>query len=72
MAKLTNMERLPLGDVWGDTLVCLPRGVSKIWREIFTNQSVVSKKLGDNEGFYVGDLLHAFPVAMLMQGESKT
>jgi (1->4)-alpha-D-glucan 1-alpha-D-glucosylmutase len=72
MAKLTNMERLPLGDVWGDTFVCLPLGVSKIWREIFTNQSVVSKKLGGDGGFYVGDLLHAFPLALLMQGESKT
>ena len=58
MAKLTNMERLPLGDVWGDTFVCLPLGVSKIWRENFTNQSVVSKKLGGDGGFYVGDLLH--------------
>jgi (1->4)-alpha-D-glucan 1-alpha-D-glucosylmutase len=72
MANLTNMERLPLGDVWGDTFVCLPLGVSKVWREIFTNQSMVSKKLGSDGGFYVGDLLQAFPVALLMQGESKT
>jgi (1->4)-alpha-D-glucan 1-alpha-D-glucosylmutase len=72
MAKLTNMERLPLGDVWGDTFVCLPLGASKVWREIFTNQSVVSKKLGGDGGFYVGDLLQAFPMALLMQGESKT
>jgi (1->4)-alpha-D-glucan 1-alpha-D-glucosylmutase len=71
-AKLTNMERLPLGDVWGDTFVCLPQGVSKVWREIFTNQSVVSKKLGGEGGFYVGDLMHAFPMALLMQGEFKT
>ena len=72
MAKLTNMERLPLDDVWGDTFVCLPQGVSKVWREIFTNQSVVSKKLGGEVRFYVGTLMHAFPVALLMQGESKT
>jgi (1->4)-alpha-D-glucan 1-alpha-D-glucosylmutase len=71
-AKLTNMERLPLGDVWDDTFVCLPLGVSKVWREIFTNQSVVSKKLGVDGGFYVADLLQAFPVALLIQGESKT
>ena len=71
-AKLTNMERLPLGDVWGDTFVCLPLGVSKVWSKIFTNQFVVSKKLGVDEGFYVDDLLQAFPVALLIQGESKT
>jgi (1->4)-alpha-D-glucan 1-alpha-D-glucosylmutase len=72
MAKLTNTERLPLADVWGDTFVCLPLGVSKVWREIFTNQSVASKKFGGDVGFYMGDLLQAFPVALLMQGESKT
>lgn len=72
MTNLTNMERLPLGDVWDNTFVCFPLGVSKVWREIFTNQSMVSKKLGSDGGFYVGDLLQAFPVALLMQGESKT
>ena len=72
MANLTNMERLPLGDVWSDTFVCLPQGVSKVWREIFTEESVVSKKLLSDEGFYVADLLRTFPVALLMQGESKT
>ena len=70
-AKLTNMERLPLGDVWDDTFVCLPLGVSKVWREIFTNQSVVSKQFSGDVGFYMGDLLRAFPVALLIQGESK-
>jgi hypothetical protein len=33
---------------------------------------MVSQKLGGDGGFYVGDLLRAFPVALLMQGESKT
>jgi (1->4)-alpha-D-glucan 1-alpha-D-glucosylmutase len=69
MAKLTNMERLPLGDVWSDTFVCLPHGLSKIWNEVFTKESVVSKKLSCDEGFYVADLLQTFPVAMLIQGD---
>jgi hypothetical protein len=33
---------------------------------------VVSKKIGGDRGFYMGNLLQAFPVALLMQGESKT
>jgi (1->4)-alpha-D-glucan 1-alpha-D-glucosylmutase len=72
MAKLTNMEYIPLGDVWSDTFVCLPQGASKVWNEIFTEESVVSKRFGNDEGFYVGDLLQSFPVALLIQGKSKT
>ncbi len=71
-AKLTNMERLPLGDVWGDTFVCLPQGASKVWREIFSEDTLISRRIDGAEGFYVCDLLKTFPVAMLMQGESKT
>jgi (1->4)-alpha-D-glucan 1-alpha-D-glucosylmutase len=72
IAKLTNMECLPLGDVWNDTFVCLPQGTSKIWGEIFTEKSLVSNSLDGQEGFYISDLLRCFPVALLMQGEPKT
>jgi (1->4)-alpha-D-glucan 1-alpha-D-glucosylmutase len=72
ITRLTKMKRLPLGDVWNDTSVCLPQGVSKVWKENFTGQSMVSKRLDNDEGFYVGDLLQTFPVALLIQGEPQT
>jgi (1->4)-alpha-D-glucan 1-alpha-D-glucosylmutase len=72
LVNLTDMQRLPFSDAWKDTFVCLPKGASKEWNEIFTGKSLVSKKSGPDEGFYVAELLQIFPVALLLSGESRT
>ncbi len=72
LVSLTGMQRLPLGDVWKDTLVCLPKGASVRWREIFTEEAVFSKKIGSDKGFCLSELLQCFPVALLLSEESAT
>lgn len=73
MADLTGGQNLPLGDLWKDTFVCLPKEAPKdSWSEVFTRKSLVSTKRGGDEGFCVGDLLQIFPVALLLSGEIKT
>jgi len=64
------VNQLPLGDVWMDTFVCLPRDAPKNWKETFTGESVFAKKLANDEGLWVAELLRSFPVALLLSEES--
>jgi (1->4)-alpha-D-glucan 1-alpha-D-glucosylmutase len=71
LANLIHMQQLSFNDVWKNTFVCLPKGAPKVWNEIFTGKSLVSKKIGNDEAFCVEELLQIFPVAMLLSGESS-
>ena len=64
------VNQVPLGDVWMDTFVCLPRDAPKTWKETFTGESVFAKKLANDEGLWVAELLQSFPVALLLSEES--
>lgn len=64
------VNQLPLGDVWMDTVVCLPRDAPKNWKETFTGEPVFAKKLANDEGLWVAELLRSFPVALLLSEES--
>ncbi len=70
LAKLTDMQRLPLGEAWKNTFVCLPIGAKKVWYDAFSEKSLVSREINGDEGFWVDQLLKIFPVALLLSGES--
>jgi maltooligosyltrehalose synthase len=63
--------QVPLGKAWTDTFVCLPPDAPKIWKDPFTGESVSAKKKGECVGLFVAELLRAFPVALLLNGESS-
>jgi (1->4)-alpha-D-glucan 1-alpha-D-glucosylmutase len=67
LVGVVELEQLPLGEVWKDTFVSLPQAAPKQWRNQFTGEKAVS---GSDEGFFVGDLLRSFPVALLCSEES--
>ncbi len=70
---LFNIEQAqpPLLDIdWKDTFICLPKGASKTWTEIFTSITQFSKNRGCGQGFFASDLLKDFPVALLVSGDN--
>ena len=69
-ANVTNMQKFAIGEVWKATFVCLPSNAPKEWVESFTGEMLFSQKAGNDEGFYVRELLRSFPVALLVSGES--
>ncbi len=69
--KTTDMHQIALGEVWKDTFVCLPKKGMRLWTETFTERSLVSRRVGEDEGFFVQELFKIFPVALLLSGESN-
>ena len=70
IAKLNNaVPGPPLGkDIWGDTSVSLPNQLqSASFRNLFTGEIVSPSQPGFSESGHwpIGDLLAAFPVAVL-------
>jgi (1->4)-alpha-D-glucan 1-alpha-D-glucosylmutase len=72
LADVVGNGQLPLGEVWTDTFLSMPPDAPKEWKETFTGESFSLNKTSDSEGFFVAELLGAFPVALLLSGESKT
>lgn len=56
-------------EIWKDTHIYLPDGAPNKWTEIFTEESLFSKRFGDHEGLAIGEVLKSFPVALLTSGE---
>ena len=57
----------PLGhEVWGDTHILLPDGISNRWKNVITGQL-----LNSNGMLIVGEALRHFPVALLMREEPQ-
>jgi (1->4)-alpha-D-glucan 1-alpha-D-glucosylmutase len=61
--RLTETLGRPTGDVWRDTLVCLPAGQ---WRNVFTDEIVES-----NGGVLVSVALKEFPVACFVSDRGE-
>jgi len=67
VSHLISEGDFPLGkEVWQDTRVILPHGTPTAWRNILTDEEILS---GEN-ALPVGDILLRFPVALLI-GEGK-
>ncbi|MDQ1240716.1 MAG: (1-_4)-alpha-D-glucan 1-alpha-D-glucosylmutase, partial [Thermodesulfobacteriota bacterium] len=64
LSHLVQEGDFPLGrQVWQDTQVILPDGAPLDWRNVIT-----SEVLSVGKALPVGDVLHSFPVALLMGG----
>jgi (1->4)-alpha-D-glucan 1-alpha-D-glucosylmutase len=67
LASLIGEGELPFGlEVWGDTSLVLPEGISASWRDAMSDQAVEWGK-----GLRAGDALKYFPVSLLMGEEEK-
>ncbi|HEY9230713.1 MAG TPA: malto-oligosyltrehalose synthase, partial [Blastocatellia bacterium] len=61
LASLVDEDELPLGEVWRDTAVELPKDAPAAWRNLFTDESLnATKQLA------IADALRRFPVALLV------
>lgn len=69
LSHLVQTGDFPLGrQVWQDTGVMMPGGAPACWRNVITNEEVISA----GRAVSVGDLLLSFPVALLMgEGEDE-
>jgi len=67
LSHLISEGDFPLGkEVWQETRVILPHGTPAVWRNMLTDEEILS---GEN-ALPVGDILFRFPVALLI-GERK-
>jgi (1->4)-alpha-D-glucan 1-alpha-D-glucosylmutase len=72
MATLNRgVERLPLGEVWKETTVCLPENAPAVWTEVFSGRKVSSIQSSLANGLAVADVLNIFPVGLLVSGEQN-
>ncbi|HEY9232716.1 MAG TPA: hypothetical protein VIS78_11240, partial [Blastocatellia bacterium] len=60
-ASLVDEDELPLGEVWRDTAVELPKDAPAAWRNLFTDESLNATKQ-----VAIADALRRFPVALLV------
>jgi len=65
LSKLVRVGFAPVGrDVWGKDLLILPDGVPESWLNSFTGEKI--KACGTTGGLKISDILHKFPVALLI------
>ena len=59
---------LPIGHtIWEDTMIKAPEnGCEKKYRNVFTNEEVSNKTIGDQSYFYAADILNSFSVGLLV------
>lgn len=59
---------LPIGhSIWEDTMIKAPEnGCVKKYRNVFTNEEVSRKTIGDQSFFYAADILNSFSVGLLV------
>ena len=59
---------MPLGEVWGDTLVQVPQGNGRhVYRNLFSHETVKSVEHNDKRWFRAAELFRCFPVAVLVR-----
>src|SRR6185369_11239210 len=68
IATLDTGDAPPLGEIWQDTQVELPRQLAGNYVDIFTGETVTADDAG---GLRVAALLANFPVAILMRGSHQ-
>lgn len=71
LVGVTDMPHMPLGGVWKDTVVCLPKSSPKVWHEVFAERTIISRNFNAEEGLGVAELLNDFSVALLLSEESE-
>jgi len=65
LTKLVRVGVVPVGrDVWGEDLLILSDGVPESWLNSFTGEKL--KVCGTTNGLKLSDILHKFPVALLI------
>jgi (1->4)-alpha-D-glucan 1-alpha-D-glucosylmutase len=67
VAGLTDFTRAaPLGEVWGDTWLALPRGHDgRAYRNLLTEERLEAEPRGDASSLPLARICHHFPVAIL-------
>jgi (1->4)-alpha-D-glucan 1-alpha-D-glucosylmutase len=63
-ALSSNEAQWPLGALWGDTRLALPRAAGG-WRNVLTGERIAAEPGGDAATVAMRDVLAAFPVALL-------
>jgi (1->4)-alpha-D-glucan 1-alpha-D-glucosylmutase len=63
---LDGKSRPPLGEIWGNTFIEIPRGTGRyIWRELFSDREVLPRERNGKWEFEAGDLFKEFPMVLL-------
>jgi maltooligosyltrehalose synthase len=64
-----GVDALPLGpEYWADTWLPLPRELAGPFTNAFTGERVESAPAGDGAALRLGEVLTAFPAALLVRG----
>ena len=64
-----GVDALPLGrEYWADTWLPLPRELGGVFTDAFTGARVETTPAGDGVALRLGDVLTAFPTALLVRG----
>jgi (1->4)-alpha-D-glucan 1-alpha-D-glucosylmutase len=67
LTQVIREGEYPLGlEIWGDTYIPLPDGISNRWTNVITGQSLNSDRI-----LTIGEALNHFPVAFLMTEETQ-
>ncbi len=67
-----GLEALPLGrEYWADTWLPLPRGLEGVFADALTGARVETIPTGDGVALRLGDVLTAFPSALLVRGAGR-
>jgi maltooligosyltrehalose synthase len=70
--KLCNSHGKPIGDVWGNTAVVLPKKVGhESFRNVFTGQTIVPRHCDGRMVLPLNEVFSQCPVALLF-AESRT
>jgi len=60
--RLVPTGEFPLGSVWGESQLMLPRNASRNWRNILTGEEV---DMPEGKGLAASEVLRTFPVALM-------
>jgi (1->4)-alpha-D-glucan 1-alpha-D-glucosylmutase len=71
LARLVGPGELPLGEIsWGEARLQVPAGgPGRVWRNVFTGESVTAAEHQGQAGVRLADLFAHFPVALLLSEE---
>lgn len=61
LTKVIEPPQFPLGDVWGDTAITLPKNSGSSWYEAIADHTI-----SGNENIYLSQILQYFPVGLLI------
>jgi (1->4)-alpha-D-glucan 1-alpha-D-glucosylmutase len=65
-SRFSALEKFPVGRrIWRDSHVVLPAGAPSAWRNVLTNETVISATVDDQTVIYLSDALKSCPVSLL-------